>query len=139
MTGIAYTEIGRPPHEFGAACVDAAAYGGLMVQSLRDFAARFPLRPCGIPHTALVSHAPFVSHGIWKVGCPCGDFPIYSPEWCYAACFNCGAVFTDVNPAPHYREIEAILLRRPWMAQRNWTDETVGELHDENLAHGDLI
>lgn len=139
----AYDDIGRPPHEFGASVYDPLTYRGLMVLTLRGNKERFPARKWGIPHRAEAHElrcAPFVNHGIWKIGCSCGDHPIYWPEYGEANCFLCGAMFVDVQPPKHYRDIEAILLKRPQMVNRNWTpDETLDDLRAQNLAAGDPI
>ncbi len=133
-----YPAIGRPPHEFGAACTSPAAWVGMMTQHLRAFARQYPLKPHGTPHTETLTGSPLVRHGVWKIACSCGEHPVYSPEWGLACCFHCGAVYDGIPLPPMLAEIERLLLLRPVMVHRNWCPpETVDDLRAENLAHGD--
>ncbi|HXG88762.1 MAG TPA: hypothetical protein VNJ02_10535 [Vicinamibacterales bacterium] len=138
-----YLTIGRPRHEFGTQCATVEAYRGLMIQQLLDGRAAFPDRNWGTPHAGDHAHlsGPLISHGVWKVKCPCGDeYPIYDPEWEAACCFSCGAMYQDVAPPARWRDIERVLLCRRHMHQRNYAPpETYETLCAENLAHADGI
>lgn len=135
----AYATIGRPEHEFGAAVNSPETYCGLMVQTLRENARRYPLKPWGTPRKGTTQASPLINHGVWKLPCSCGEHPVYSPEWQMACCFHCGVVYEGILPPVQYQEIEHVLLQRSAMTQRNWSIETIEALRAENLAHGDPI
>jgi hypothetical protein len=75
-----------------------------------------------------------VNHGSWLADCPCGGAAAIHPEWDEARCLGCGA-FGKVLLPENWREIEAVLLKRPRPENRNWTDETVDALTVENMYH----
>lgn len=138
----AYDTLGRPPHEFGVAVTTPEMYRGFLVATLREAAARYPLKKWPTAHIgdSRMVGRPLVNHGIWKVRCYCtaperpfpfGEYPIYSPEWKLACCFACGAIYDGIEPPDRWEEIEAILLKRSVMEQRNWTTESVEELAAE--------
>lgn len=77
-----------------------------------------------------------ISGGAWIVDCRCGNAPMTHPEWKVAYCLRCNGHFLDVIVPPHWREIEAVLLRRYRDTTRNWHEpETVEFLLDENAQH----
>ena len=79
---------------------------------------------------------PIVRQGRWLITCPCGNYPVYDPEWHLAVCFDCAAVY-QVAPPPRWQEIEATLMRRPDVHTRNYeAHETLADLRRENDAHG---
>lgn len=82
----------------------------------------------------------FISGGRWVVACTtsgCANAPLTHPDWKVARCFECGAVYEDVEFPEQIAEISALLVKRPYPANRNWTPgESVEELRAENAAFG---
>jgi hypothetical protein len=80
---------------------------------------------------------PFVSLGAWVGQCLCGAGVACHPGWPEARCFACGSVYVAIAWPADRAAIEAALLRRPRMENRNWHQpETVADLLAENIAHG---
>jgi hypothetical protein len=80
-----------------------------------------------------------ISDGHWQLVCACGNYPAYDPTWALACCFRCGAIYRQAPPV-EWREIEAVLLKRPRPTSRHWLPgETLEDLRRENLAHGDEV
>ena len=78
----------------------------------------------------------FVSGGKWLVRCSCRNAPSASIEWSIARCFECGAVYTNIEWPDNAIEIERVLCLRPHPSNRAWiAGETVDDLKDENVAH----
>lgn len=94
-----------------------------------------------------------VNHGVWIVACPCEQPGLPSPgmalwpsiPWMW--CVRCRNHETRgkwrpvaVPPAEVRARIEAILLCRPGVSDRNWEpDETIAELIRQNVEHGDPV
>lgn len=94
-----------------------------------------------------------IHHGIWIARCECGARGLPAPGgvvffgtplvWC-VRCQN-GATGRGWRPVsfPETQErgdIEAILLCRPSVGDRNWTpDESIADLLLQNVEHGDPI
>lgn len=74
----------------------------------------------------------------WMCECPsCHGGVAVDPEHTIACCLECGAVLTAVAIPAEWREIEAVLLKRPDVRTRGWwPGETVDDLRAENRAHG---
>jgi hypothetical protein len=94
-----------------------------------------------------------INHGVWIASCECGAEGHPSPGcvvyldnpigWC-VRCGNRahGGMWRPimVPGADERAAIEAVLLCRPSLSDRNWQPgETVDELIAQNLAHGDPI
>lgn len=82
-----------------------------------------------------------VNHGRWIVKCPyCRGAELLNEEHLFMcqSCFNAPASykFLKVKVPRWGSSIEAILLKRPMMENRNWTNEEASELEEENKAHG---
>lgn len=84
--------------------------------------------------------AAFVSGGCWVVLCPCGNAPAADPEWRLACCFECGAIYEGVSFPDSWQDVEAVLVARPKMHQRNANpSERLSVLASENVAHGHAV
>lgn len=83
----------------------------------------------------------YISNNFWRVACPhCGDVPPCGPAHAIACCLHCGAVIDTITYPPDAALIEAALLARPLIANRNWfPDETLEGLVVENQAHAVAI
>jgi hypothetical protein len=94
-----------------------------------------------------------VNHGIWIASCACGARGAPTPGgvvfldqpviWCLR-CQNGGTGrgwrSVTVPPDEERRRIEAILLCRPNVEDRNWEPgETIADLLAQNAAHGDPV
>jgi len=86
---------------------------------------------------------PFIGGGYWKIMCPCMNAPSADPDWRVACCFECGAIYTQLEfPENELRQrAERVLLFRGYEHQRNWNPriETLNALVIENLQNGDAI
>jgi ribosomal protein L37AE/L43A len=94
-----------------------------------------------------------INHGIWVASCECGARGLPRPGCVVFVdrqigwCARCGNQSTGrgwrpvvVPPEPERRQIEAVLLCRPNVGDRNWEPgETVADLVQQNLDHGDPI
>jgi hypothetical protein len=79
----------------------------------------------------------YINHGRWVVNCPeCNGAGLASRTIKVSCCFDCGAVFTQVVFPRLAPTIEQTLLKRPDIASRNWTTESIMELVQENKNHG---
>jgi len=79
----------------------------------------------------------FILAGKWLVWCECGNYPSVHPEWRIACCFECGAIFQDLEIPSNASEIEAVLVKRPRAANRGWLPpQTVADLEQENKDNG---
>lgn len=131
---LAYTRIGRPreAHEVQTATA-YRRWHAAQIQRAKRARPSLPWRP---PFEAQITARPEIRQGRWVLACPCGNAPSYDPDWQLACCVECGAVYT-VAPPPDAAQIEAVLMMRPRMQNRNYlATETVTELRVENLAHG---
>lgn len=81
-----------------------------------------------------------ISGGRWIVACTtkgCSNAPLTHPDWKVARCFECGAIYQDVIFPENIAEISALLVKRAYVANRNWVPgETIEELRAENIANG---
>ena len=73
-----------------------------------------------VVHAAPAPAEVFVSGGKWVVECPCGNCPSVHPDWRLALCFECGAVYEDVEVPLATRAIELCLVARQSLAARYW-------------------
>ena len=92
-----------------------------------------------VPDPQLATEHPpvIVSGGKWLIVCPCGNGPSVHPEWALALCFDCGKVYEGLTMPEDAAGIEAALMQRPHLWQRQWAPgETVGDLLAENAALG---
>lgn len=86
--------------------------------------------------------AAYVTKGVWRTRCVCGEAPSTHPAWALACCAGCGAIHTAVvfPPEDIRAAIETVLLKRPRVSDRNWTPPwTPDDLTAQNLAHGDPV
>lgn len=93
---------------------------------------------CDQPVTA------WVNQGNWAANCECGGSMIVEPGEPYICpdCVNAaqGGKARPVIWPDEKKDIEDILVMRPFQKNRNWLkDETVEMLVDENLAHSDGV
>lgn len=94
-----------------------------------------------------------VNHGLWIASCPCGARGVPTPGgvvwldqpllWCLR-CQNGGTGRgwrpVTVPPEGERQRIEAVLLCRPNVADRNWEPhESVADLIAQNREHGDPV
>lgn len=80
--------------------------------------------PTPHPATQPPAAGPLVEWGRWKIACgACANWPSYAPAWQLACCFECGAIYDGLAVAGDVLAIEADLLARPTMAERNWSPE----------------
>jgi hypothetical protein len=78
-----------------------------------------------------------IEHGRWIADCACGSGVNVQPGWPEARCLGCGAVYSDVVFPLNRAAIEAVLVKRPGLANRNWwPSESLEDLERENDAHG---
>lgn len=97
-----------------------------------------------IPHEATEheraqASAPYISLGQWVMNCACNNAPSVSKEWNLACCFECGAIYRDLECPVDREQIEAVLLKRVRRA-RNWAPpETLADLIAQNIANGDEV
>lgn len=82
----------------------------------------------------------YVSDSRWVCDCPnCNNGPSVDVVHGFAACFECGAVFTHVTvpTAADARALEDIMSVRPWR-NRHWRpgQESLADLERENRDHG---
>jgi hypothetical protein len=83
-----------------------------------------------------------INHGRWIARCACGGAEDVAPAEPVFYCLSCGNADNDGHVMtiefPTDREaIEAALLKRPEMENRNWQpSESVDDLMGENKAHG---
>lgn len=75
----------------------------------------------------------------WLIDCPhCNNSCMVLGR--DAACFGCGAVFHGLERPEHEAAIVAIVSLRQRLNHRNWhPGETLAELRQQNLAHGDPV
>jgi hypothetical protein len=79
----------------------------------------------------------YINHGRWVVDCPtCNGAGLTSRTMKVSCCFDCGSVYTKIRFPRNAKKIEHVLLKRPDVASRNWTTETIKELLKENHDHG---
>jgi hypothetical protein len=80
----------------------------------------------------------FISANRWIVLCPhCRGGISCLPDWDAACCFECGAVLDAISFPENYADIEATLLERPGLYNRNYMiGETLRDLVRDNLEHG---
>lgn len=81
-----------------------------------------------------------MNHGRWIVKCPwCNGAELAAPDFYCHSCKNAGNLgkpMPVVWPSSRLL-IEAILLKRPDVINRNWLPgETIEMLRDENIEHG---
>ena len=141
------------------AAVAAASFSGDMSDPRSYLLTCYPqatIAPLG--HVVLTAEPLLarVNHGIWIASCSCGvprlpGVPtpgmIVFLDVLLGWCVRCGNQAWGrgwrrvVAPPPEERQrIEAVLLLRPNVEDRNWeSTETVADLIAQNLAHGDLI
>ncbi len=89
-----------------------------------------------VPHASKHPLVGYVNHGRW-VGdcCDCGSGVSLHPEWTEGRCFACGAVYAAQFP-PNVAQIEALLVQRPSLVNRNWVPpETVEDLASQNAEN----
>jgi hypothetical protein len=82
----------------------------------------------------------YVTMGIWRMRCVCGEAPSTHPTMRLACCAGCGAIYVNVIfPSDEERAaIEAVLVKRRRVRDRNWLrDWSVEDLIAQNIAHGD--
>ena len=85
-----------------------------------------------------------ISGGAWVVKCPdpnCNGAGLAREDGLFycVSCYNVsvGHKYLRSTFPPNRQEIEAELVRRPYMNRRNWLpSESVADLQAENLAHG---
>lgn len=79
-----------------------------------------------------------IDHGSWVADCPCGAGMAVEPDWGVALCFGCGAEHSITLPEASDREtLEALLLARPHMKNRNWhPSESLTSIRNENTQFG---
>ena len=78
-----------------------------------------------------------VAGGKWVVFCQCGDAPMASPEWDEARCFQCGAIYYNLQWPQERSAIEEALIARSEAGLRTWLPgETVSDLWQQNKEHG---
>ena len=81
----------------------------------------------------------YVNHGRWVADCPACNGGVLGPnpqDGGTAPCLDCGHLYTIAYPQ-EWRAIQALLVRRPRMENRNWRPgETCALLRAENLEHG---
>ena len=130
-----YLRIARPEEEHGVGTVDD--YLRLLDAHRAALRRARPSAYLRWPKPRVVTDGtPIVRQGRWLVACPCGNYPVYDPDWHLAVCLDCAAVY-HVTPPPRWREIEACLMRRSDVATRNMeAGETLTTLRRENDAHG---
>lgn len=80
----------------------------------------------------------YITLGIWRMRCVCGEAPSTHPDWRLACCAGCGAIYANVVFPSDRAELEAVLLKRPRVRDRNWlAGWSVADLVAQNVAHGD--
>ena len=98
------------------------------------------VEPPELRQDALVGEAPArIELGRWIADCPagCNNAFLVSKEQPFFLCNNCGAGWVRVVFPEDAREIETVLLARPWETARNWRPgETLEDLGMENRQHG---
>ena len=77
----------------------------------------------------------YINHGRWVVDCLCAGAGLTSRSFGLSCCFDCGRVYTAITFPKHGKAIEDLLLARPPDA-RNWRDESLAVLRDENAKEG---
>lgn len=132
-----YTRIGRPLEGVNASTpTEYLAIAQSQIDTMRQ------RRPALVwPDLHLVETGPHdppqVRQGRWLVGCACGNWPHYDPDWQMAVCLECAAVYTKVAPPDRWQDAETVLMRRPDYQTRNWLPhESVEALVQENAQHG---
>lgn len=79
----------------------------------------------------------------WAVKCECGETCTIEPgqPWFCWYCLNMknGGKARMVVWPDNRSEIESVLLKRFRPDERNWTAETIEELRQENIEHGDEV
>ena len=97
-----------------------------------------------VPHEATdreraQASAPYVNLGQWVMNCACNNAPSVSFEWDLACCLECGAIYRSLSVPRERSRIELVLTKRARRG-RNWdATETLSDLIDQNLQHGDPI
>lgn len=131
-----YTRLGRPAEGYNVPTPAAyRAWQAAVIAQHRQARPRLAWRD---PFVSSSPVTPIVNGGRWVVVCPdCGNAPLYDPEWQLACCPDCGAIYEQLVPPSDWQAIEAVLMARPALYQRNWTPrETLADLVAENAAHG---
>ncbi len=105
----------------------------------RDFLREQPAKGFA-PHLSALQPQAYVGNGAWRIHCPCGEATHADPEWKLSCCFGCGTIYEHVMFPSNWREIEALLVKRPIQSSRNWQlPETLEYLTAEQKAHGDPV
>lgn len=137
---LAYARIGRPleAHDAHSIEEERAKQRDAILRRHADRPARPWRMPWSVDADELRDVAPFISGGRWQIAClTCADCPSYDPEWQFACCWECGAIYEGVKPPAGWTDIERAVMVRPFMHTRNWRPpETVDDLQRETLAHG---
>jgi hypothetical protein len=106
-------------------------------QSILAKRAAFPNLRWQLPWYAVEEVPLKICNSEWQLICPCGNTPLYDPEWQLACCFSCGAIYRQAPP-DDWREIEAVMVKRHHIDHRHMLPgQTVEELRQENRDHGE--
>jgi hypothetical protein len=108
-------------------------------EALASVQRAYPNMPTRGVHKAETKPAAFISGGRWLVECTeCGNCPVIEPDWKLALCYECGAVYEDIDMPEDRTEIERLLLlRKSSYSVRYWNPHlTLDHLREENKLLG---
>jgi len=78
-----------------------------------------------------------VNHNRWIVLCSCGSGCAVDLILHRAWCFECGTIYDGIEVPHDAAAIEALLVKRPKLENRNWIPgESLDQLEDENRQNG---
>ncbi len=96
------------------------------------------------PHEATeqeraAASVPYIGLGQWVMDCACRNAPSVSREWDLACCFECGAIYRNLEFPEDRAQIESVLTFRA-RRHRNWVPaETLAVVVAQNREKGDPV
>lgn len=116
-----------------------ADYRRAHAEAIKQGRRKYPNLVWHDPWSATVRPPVFVAGGLVQIRCVtpgCGNCPSVSPDWRVALCWDCGAVYEQLEISAEFAAIERLLVARPEVATRNWLPgETIADLARENAEH----
>lgn len=116
------------PAEGYSGVTDAASYRSVHADALRGRDVQ--------PYDDDTPRDAYINHGRWVMDCVCNGAGLTSLALGISCCFDCGRVFTAIRFPRNAKRIEGLLLARPALDSRNWRDESLAILRDENAQKG---
>jgi hypothetical protein len=116
--GLWPNEIMTPLHVHGARTPEE--YRALQRKFIKQGRIARPALAWSDPAVAPIAPPVFIAGGKWVVRCLCANCPSVHPVWRLACCFECGAIYEDLQVPEAAAAIAATLLERAHPSQRNW-------------------